>query len=153
MNNPITQIIILVGVFNLTACIANNNLKAEKQPELNLLQIREAADRAYREDDLVKGEKNYAILIQASPETTEYWFRLGNIYARTNRPRAAMNVYREAVKRDPTFAKAWYNMNIVQLKQTARSLNAMLIHIDKQDPLYNKAALMLETIKAMIDKE
>lgn len=153
LNKNINQAIILIGVLSLTACAANNTKKTEEQAELNLLEIREQADIAYKDNDLVTSEKNYEILIKELPEEAEHWFRLGNIYVRTKRPYAAISLYQEAVIRDPKFAKAWYNMGIVQLKQTAFSLNEMLIYTDKQDPLYSKAATMLEEIKSIVEKE
>jgi len=87
------------------------------------------------------------------PEIALHWFRLGNIYVRTNRPVAAINLYREAVLRDPKYGKAWYNLSIVQLKQTAYSLNEMLLYTDINDPLYDKAKNMLEGIYAIIKQE
>ncbi len=153
LNKNIYQAAILIGLLSLTACATNNQKKTEEQANLNLIEIREQADIAYRDDDLVTSEKNYEILIKELPEEAEHWFRLGNIYVRTNRPYAAISLYQEAVIRDPKFAKAWYNMGIVQLKQTAFSLNEMLIYTDKQDPLYSKAATMLEKIKAIVEEE
>jgi len=153
LNKYITQVTILIGLFSLTACVANNTKETEEQPKLNLVQIREQADIAYKDNDFVTSEKNYEILIKESPEEAEYWFRLGNIYVLTNRPYTAISLYHEAVIRNPKFAKAWFNLGIVQLKQTAFSLNEMLIYADKQDPLYSKAATMLEKIKAIVDGE
>ncbi len=153
LNKNITQFAFLIGLLSLTACATNNTKKTEEQSKLNLLEIREQADIAYKDNDLVTSEKNYEILIRELPEEAEHWFRLGNIYVRTNRPYAAINLYQEAVIRDPKFAKAWYNMGIVQLKQTAYSLNEMLIYTDKQDPLYSKAATMLEQIKSIVEEE
>ncbi len=153
LNKYINQTVILIGLLSLTACAANNTQKTEEQPKPDLLEIREQADIAYKDNDLVASEKNYEILIKELPEEAEHWFRLGNIYVRTNRPYAAISLYQEAVIRDPKFAKAWYNMGIVQLKQTAFSLNEMLIYTDKQDPLYSKAATMLEQIKSIVKED
>lgn len=138
---------------NSTSNTTANSRKAEEPTKLNMVEIREQADIAYANEDLVTSEKNYEILIKELPEEAEHWFRLANIYVRTNRPYAAISLYREAVIRDPKFAKAWYNMGIVQLKQTAYSLNEMLIYTDKQDPLYSKAATMLEEIKSIVKEE
>ena len=93
---------------------------------------------------------NYSILVKEIPVEALFWFRLANVYVRTNRPDAAITLYREAVIRDPKFSKAWYNLGIIQLKQTAFSLNEMLIYTDRTDPLYSKAATMLEEIKDII---
>ena len=116
------------------------------------MDIRQKADQAYVDDDLVASEQYYTTLIKEIPEEAEHWFRLANIYVKTDRPYAAMNLYREAVIRDPEFTKAWYNLGIVQLKQTAFSLNEMLIYTNSNDPLHSKAEIMLEKIKAIINE-
>jgi tetratricopeptide (TPR) repeat protein len=152
LNSSIKQVLIFIFILNLAACATTETKNAENKPKLDLIKIQEQANIAYESDDLVTSEKNYEILIKELPEEAEPWFRLGNIYVRTNRPYAAISLYREAVLRDPQFAKAWYNMGIVQLKQTAFSLNEMLIYTDKQDPLYSKAATMLEQIKSIVSE-
>ncbi len=165
INRIIKSASLLIFLLQLAACAtvestsnatnnsAANNRKTEEQTKPDLVEIRKQADIAYANEDLVTSEKNYAILIKELPEEAEHWFRLGNIYVRTNRPYAAISLYREAVLRDPKFAKAWYNMGIIQLKQTAYSLNEMLIYTDKEDPLYSKAETMLEEIKSIVEEE
>ncbi|GJM05196.1 MAG: hypothetical protein DHS20C09_11870 [marine bacterium B5-7] len=153
LNKLIKRVFILTVLLNLVACTLTNTKNTEDEPKPDLIEILEQANIAYENDDLVTSEKNYEILIRELPEEAEYWFRLANIYVRTNRPYDAMSLYHEAVLRDPQFAKAWYNLGIVQLKQTAFSLNEMLIYTDKQDPLYSKAATMLEQIKAIVEEK
>lgn len=137
----------------LVACGADN-VRNESGPDENkdLQQIRAEADAAYRAEDIALAEKYYERLVRELPVEAEHWFRLGNIYVRSSRPYAAMNLYREAVLRDPEFAKVWYNLSIIQLKQTAFSLNEMLLYTDINDPLYDKASRMLDDIKAIIEE-
>ena len=122
----------------------------EETPNINLLEIQTQTDTAYLNDDLVESEKGYNILINEQPTNAQNWFRLANVYVRTNRPAAAINLYREAVIRNPKYAKAWYNLSVVQLKQTAYSLNEMILYTDINDPLHNKAKDLLEGIEAII---
>ena len=146
---------ITLFLITLSGCNAlQTKPEEEEKPQVDLQEITQKAEAAYESDDLVNGEKYYEILIRELPQEPEYWFRLANIYVRTDRPYASINLYREAVIRDPQFSKAWYNLGVVQLKQTAFSLNEMLIYADNQDPLYEKAAIMLEEIKGIIqDKQ
>lgn len=140
-----------LALLMLSGCNALQPKPAEEDTALvDLLETRKQANEAYLNDDLATAEKHYTTLIKEMPQEAEFWFRLGNIYVATDRPYASMNLYREAVIRDPKFAKAWYNLGVVQLKQTAFSLNEMLIYTDKQDPLYSKATEMLDDIKAII---
>ena len=146
--------IIITLLFDITACnLSGIKGENEEAPEIDLLELQKQADTAYLNDDLVASEKGYEILVQKLPAIALHWFRLGNIYVRTNRPDAAINLYREAVLRNPKYSKAWYNLGIVQLKQTAYSLNEMLLYTDINDPLYNKAKDMLDGIQTIIKQD
>jgi len=138
-------------LLSLTACNMSG-IKEEnaKDQTTDFFVLQKETEAAYLNDDLVSSEKGYQILVKEMPTVAKHWFRLANIYVRTNRPVAAVNLYREAVLRDPTYSKAWYNLSIVQLKQTAYSLNEMLLHTDVNDPLYNKAKKILDGIQTII---
>jgi tetratricopeptide (TPR) repeat protein len=148
----LTISIILISL--LTAC-NQLGVKDETNEEVkqDLFELQKQAETAYLNDDLVSSERDYEILIKELPEIALHWFRLGNIYVRTNRPSAAIGLYREAVLRDPTYAKAWFNMSIVQLKQTAYSLNEMLLYTDKNDPMYEKGKDLLQGIQSIIQQK
>ena len=150
----IRTLIIITLLFNLAGCnmlgIKEDN---EEITKTDLLDLQNQADTAYLNDDMKVSEEGYLILIDKMPAIAQNWFRLGNIYVRTNRPAAAINLYREAVIRDPKYAKAWYNLGIIQLKQTAYSLNEMLLYTDINDPLHNKAKDLLEGIQNIIKQD
>jgi tetratricopeptide (TPR) repeat protein len=141
-------------ILHLTAC---NQLgvkdESNQETKQDLFELQKQAETAYLNDDLVSSERDYEILIKELPEIALHWFRLGNIYVRTNRPHAAIGLYREAVLRDPSYSKAWFNMSIVQLKQTAYSLNEMLIYTDINDPMYAKAKDLLDGIQSIIKQK
>ena len=152
INKNLVKIFFLsLSLVVLGGCNALNTKTEEQQEPVDLLALREQANEAYIKDDFANAEKYYETLVRELPEEPEHWFRLANIYVATDRPYSSMGLYREAVIRDPKFTKAWYNLGIVQLKQTAFSLNEMLTYTNKQDPLYSKAAEMLEEIKAIIN--
>lgn len=144
-------LITLFLLLNLAACtmpeVKNEN---ENISKTDLKDVQIQADTAYLNNELAESEKAYEILIKNNPKIVQNWFRLANIYVRTNRPAAAIKLYREAVIRDPKYAKAWYNLSIVQLKQTAYSLNEMILYTNVDDPLYNKAKSLLEGIEDII---
>ncbi len=147
-------IIIVTIILNLVACtIPEVKEQVEEAPIVDLHELEKQADTAYLNDDLVASERDYLVLVKKLPEIPLHWFRLGNIYVRTNRPLAGISMYREAVIRDPKYAKAWYNLSIVQLKQTAYSLNEMLIYTEESDPLYSKAKDMLDGIQTIIKQD
>ena len=146
--------IVTILVLSLAAC-SQLGMKDEikEEPKQDLFELQKQADVSYLNDDMLASERDYQILVTELPEIPLHWFRLANIYVRTNRPVAAINLYREAVVRDPTYSKAWFNMGIVQLKQTAYSLNEMLIYVDRNDPMYAKAKELLDGIKAIIKQD
>ena len=149
--SKVKSLLIIGLVLNLTAC----NTRAVKEEDNkvsknDLIKIKKETELAYLNDDLVMSEKGYEILVKSIPSDASYLFRLANIYAQTNRPLAATNLYREALVRDAKNSKAWYNLSVIQLKQTAHSLNEMLIYTDIGDPLYVKAKNMLEAIKNLV---
>ncbi len=153
-NINMRTLIIITLLFNLTACSqAWVKKEGEEISKTDLFEIQTQANTDYLNDDLQASEKGYQILIQEMPAIALNWFRLGNIYVRTNRPDAAISLYREAVIRDPAYAKAWYNLSVVQLKQTAYSLNEMLIYTEESDPLYTKAKGMLDGIYVIIKQD
>ena len=154
--------ILLITILNLNLSACNQPAVKQEDPEtvtttenndVDLSEIRNRADQAYQNDDLEASAKDYELLIKRVPEEPLHWFRLANIYVRTNRPQLAVGLYREAVIRDPKFAKAWYNLSIVQLKQTAYSLGEMLTYTDQDDPLHKKASSMLEGIETIITSD
>ncbi len=153
---------VIMARFILTAALylglsGCNALQTKPEPDaeaeqVDIVELRQKANEAYINDDFEAAEDYYSTLIKELPQEPEHWFRLANIYVATDRPYASMNLYREAVIREPEFTKAWYNLSIVQLKQTAFSLNEMMLYADKQDPLYSKAAQLLEDIKDIISE-
>jgi cytochrome c-type biogenesis protein CcmH/NrfG len=134
---------ILSFLLSLSAC--NNSLIKEKDvPQQDMFEIEALANTAYENNDWVESEKHYTVLVKNIPENATHWFRLGNIYARTQRPDAAVSAYREALIRDPKYSKAWYNMGVLQLRQAVNSFNELQIYVDKHDPLYDKSQKLFE---------
>jgi len=128
-------VFVMLILMGLCACIPGNTTRKEEQETLDLFEVEQLAATAYSEGDWAGSEKYYVILVQQSPEESLSWFRLGNVYARTQRPNAAISAYQEALVRDPKNSKAWYNMAIVQLRQAANSFNELQVFADPDDPL------------------
>ncbi len=149
---------LLVALPHLYACSqmavqSENNTTEQDNSSESLLVLSQEAETAYLNNDLNKSAEAYEILVEKIPQEATYWFRLANIYVKTNRPQEAIELYREALIRDPKFSKAWYNLSIVQLKQTAYNLNEMLIYTDPNDPLYEKGIVILEKVEDIIKQD
>lgn len=75
------------------------------------------ADRAYVEGNLAQALSGYQSLTRAMPQNADFWFRLGNVYARLKRPDEAVDAYQHALAIEPAHAKAWHNIGIIRLRQ------------------------------------
>ncbi len=133
-------VLLAIWLLCLGACTEN-----VKQQEVTVggpddpIQVEILADRAYDEKNWAVSEENYRKMAIALPVEAKPWFRLGNIFAHTDRPDDAIRAYREALVRRPDFTKAWHNMGVVQVKQAARTFNDLTIYADPDSPLYNKS--------------
>jgi len=75
------------------------------------------AEQAYAANDMPRALARYQALTRALPLHTDYWFRLGNVYVRLNRPDDAVEAYRRVLQREPSHAKAWHNLGVVRLRE------------------------------------
>jgi cytochrome c-type biogenesis protein CcmH/NrfG len=144
--------IILLGVQVACTALPPSQGQAPAQASAqDLFEIERQAASAYENDDWQASEKHYLVLVEKDPEQAMHWLRLGNIYARTNRPDMAVMAYREAVVRDTELTNAWYNMGIIQLKQAAYSFNEMQLHVQPDDPVAAQGRRLLEGILGLIE--
>lgn len=119
----------------------------------DLVQVRAAAETAYAAKDWAESEKQYTLLAKRVPIEAENWFRLGNIYARTNRPDAAIAAYRETLVREPEHRKAWYNLGILQLRAAAASLEKVQTLPHAEDGMTTRSREILEELRATVQRE
>lgn len=110
----------------------------------------ELAEAAYLRSDWSASEQYYTRLVTAEPQQAEYWYRLGNIYAFTERPQAAEVVYREALRIDPGLTDAWYNLGLLQLKQAAVSFGQLQLHADGDSETLDQGRTILRGILELI---
>ncbi len=141
-------LILLVGCTSLPV-----NQAEPATSGVDLFEIEKLASAAYEGSNWLESEKHYSALVAKDPEQALYWLRLGNIYARTDRPDASILAYREALIRDPALTNAWYNMGIIQLKQAVYSFNEMQLHVDPEDPVAIHSQKILEGILSLIQGE
>lgn len=141
----------LILMLFLAGC-AGNGLRpgAAGTEGMDLIQVRQAAEASYAARDYAESEKHYTLLVQKVPIEAENWFRLGNIYARTNRPDAAIAAYRETLVRAPENRKAWFNMAILQINSAASSLTELQKIAEPEDPLAKRSGEIVKQLQAVI---
>jgi cytochrome c-type biogenesis protein CcmH/NrfG len=117
----------------------------------DITQLEQQAEEAYAIEDWATAETAYKSLTLQLPGNPTPWFRLGNVYARTNNLNAAVAAYREALVRDHKNGKAWHNMGVVQLKQAANTFLEMQQYTEENDPLSLRARYAVNSIANLID--
>lgn len=117
----------------------------------DLLQLQAKASKAYAEGDWRTAEKHFLTLTERVPGEGEFWFRLGNIYARTHRPDEAVTAYKEALLRQHEKSKIWHNMGIIYLRQAANAFTQMLSDMNAQDPLFQRAMVLNEAVLEILN--
>jgi Flp pilus assembly protein TadD len=98
-------------------------------------------------------EPHFVALARAMPQDAELWFRLGNVYARNDKPELAVAAYREALVRQPDLGKAWFNMGVIQLLQAAASFHQMEVHVAPGDPSRRQAEEAYAGILAILETD
>jgi tetratricopeptide (TPR) repeat protein len=142
----IRQISILLALVALGACGDGSMVKKN-----DLIQLQAAATEAYAEGDWRTSEKHFRTLTERVPGEGEFWFRLGNVYARMHRPDDAVTAYKEALLRQNTKSKAWHNMGIVYLRQSAHAFTQMLTDMNPQDPLFQRAMVLNDAVLKILN--
>jgi len=140
--------LILISLFLLMSACST----LPEEPEYDAYKLGNEAMEAYNKKDWKLAEEKFGLLISISPSTVENWFKLGNIYARTERPDKAIAAYKEAVLRRPGYKKAWRNLGIVSLRKTTHLYIEMLQHINPDSLSYIRAKKTSEVLLNLIKK-
>lgn len=112
---------LVLALFALTGCAV--------QPERkNYLDVSRKAEQAYQRGDYALASTLYQQLTKAVPTLGMAWFRLGNIYANTGQPMEAIKAYNEALVRDDSQTKVWYNMGVIYARQAAAAFIQASMH-------------------------
>ena len=102
----------------------------------DLFQLSNDAQLAYEAGEDAKAEQLYMALARATPNDPEIWLRLGNLYARANRPDAAADAYQRALSFNSSDARVWYNLDIIRLRQGWAAMIQAQAYLDEKNPLY-----------------
>ena len=137
--------------FVAVACAAVSGCALLGPSEAPISEVHEKSLRAYAQKDYRAAALYLEEVVERVPSDSESWFRLGNAYSRTNRPRQAVAAYQQAVLKDSSHDRAWYNLGIVQTRIAANSFLEMSEHLDAGNPLrgvaLDMADALLETLE------
>jgi predicted Zn-dependent protease len=115
---------------SLLFCCILCSCAAKQEPLVNLVE----AQLLYSQGDYLKATNRYEALVRAQPRDSELWFRLANSYARSARPEAAVDAYRNALLREPGMGKAWHNLAEVHLQMALEAYAEGRKYIGADDP-------------------
>lgn len=147
---------LLSAVMLLPACVntSESNLsKLGTSPQTESSDIRgtlSRADAAYAARDWTVAKQEYEKLSRLMSKDPHAWFRLGNIYAHLDQPDFAVQAYKESLVRDPRLGKAWHNMGLVQLRQSANSFLQMQTYTGENPEQQVMAKAMYEALLELI---
>lgn len=123
---------LLLIVLAITGCTSSSNV--QEQSQLNLVEIENRAEAAYLAGHLDMAEGLYRQLIKEKDNYAPAWFRLGNIYTRSNRLDGAISAYQRCIQLDNTHEKAWYNLAIARMRQSTEVLIEAQKHLEDSSP-------------------
>ena len=144
------KIIIYLSILLLVACETGGGMREQTTIE-ELDRWRAIADSAYAKGQFKRARNHYLKISVAVPQDAEIWFRLGNVYNRLEDSENALSAYKEALVRDNTYSKAWYNRSMIQLKVAAQSFQEAVRHLKSDDPVYIASIKTSEALLAIIN--
>jgi tetratricopeptide (TPR) repeat protein len=116
------------------------------------LEMQRNALLAYQGGEDGKAEALYVGLLKISPSDAETWFRLGNLYARSNRPDNAADAYQHALLLKPNDARAWYNLGVIRQRQTLAAFIQSLEFSKPGDFIYESSEGLIKQIAPNSEK-
>lgn len=83
------------------------------------------AFQSYNQSDFPLACEQFEQLTRKVPKDAELWFKMGNACAKAELYQKAVDAYQNALLRDPTMEKAWYNMGIIQMQNALNTFIEM----------------------------
>ena len=106
-------------------------LSAAPEREVDLMSLNRDAQLAAESGETAKAEALYKSLVRRMPNDADTWLRLGNLYARNNKPDEAVSAYHRALIINGADAKAWYNLSVIRMRQAW----AAMLQVQAQESL------------------
>jgi tetratricopeptide (TPR) repeat protein len=132
MKNRLTSFFIVLFLFS---CSSNDGVP---NAELTLAEQIEKANIEFDEARLDRAEAMFLKIVKKNPGYIEAWLKLGNIYVRQTRLKAAIRCFEEAIKIDQKDGRAWYNLALVRVAQATQTLETaeQIVPLDSQYQSY-----------------
>jgi cytochrome c-type biogenesis protein CcmH/NrfG len=105
------------------------------------------AQAAFDSGENARAEALYKGLLRAAPNDAETWFRLGNLYARTDNADQAVTAYLTALSINGNDARAWHNLGVVRLRQAWAALLRANTMAATSEPVYTMSNEMIRALE------
>lgn len=118
------------------ASCASTNTKddiASTKQILSTIQISQKATKAYDREDFKLAETLFLQVVKNDTGNSRAWYKLGNIYANSDRPRAAIDAYHKTIDIKPNHQQARHNLGVIYLEQAQNYLTDSGLGIDSID--------------------
>ncbi len=139
---------VLLAAAACAGCAGGNAWEAKPlDPDADLVTINREAELAYESGEAAKAEALYKSLVRRMPNDAETWFRLGNLYARNNRPDEAANAYQKALLANNADPRAWHNLGVVRLRQAWAAMLQAYENLKSGDPLFESVEATLRDLE------
>jgi cytochrome c-type biogenesis protein CcmH/NrfG len=106
----------------------------------------QSAVLAYESGEDAKAEALFQGLVRAVPNDPENWLRLGNLYARSNRPEDAAQAYQKSLMLNPNDPRVWYNLGVVRQRQAYAAFLQANLQFDEKDPLHARTETLIKQL-------
>jgi Flp pilus assembly protein TadD len=125
------------------------SMSEKTKTDIDLPLMHREAQSAFEEGDDVRAEFLYQRLTTLGKQDAETWLRLGNIYARTNKPQLATEAYRTSLQINDSDPRTWNNLGIVLLRQSWVALIQANTLSNANDPAYLNSAEIIQALERL----
>jgi tetratricopeptide (TPR) repeat protein len=113
----------------------------------DLVRMQKEAQAAFDTGENARAEVLYKGLLRATPNDAETWFRLGNLYARSDNADQAVNAYLTTLSLNANDARAWHNLGVVRLRQAWASLLRANLLTSPPEPINAMSAEIIRSLE------
>ena len=137
------------------ATTSHDSNAAEPQPKPTLVgqdpfAVAKLADDAYAKSQWLEAQRHYKTLTELVPDDAYAWFRMANTHIRQGEITQSIHAYEEALRRDPQYPKAWYNLATAYLLNAQHALRQTWNNLRPEDPGRKLALGRLQDLDRLI---
>lgn len=115
----------------------------------DFVKMQREAQAAFDSGENARAEVLYKGLLRSMPNDAETWFRLGNLYARTDNADQAVNAYLTALTLNGSDPRAWHNLGVIRLRQAWAALLRANALTSPKEPINQMSAEMIRSLEKL----